>query len=299
MVPRQIENQLPGEGYADPRYTHLCQSEGTASSLCENSWPTSMARRSIVLEVLLVGLLALMASVTLIVNHPHFLPSQGSIKEILDQDVLWNGLKSNGCQEKPVWLNKRAVSGVPDVPTAEWCGNVEKGQKFMTYSTNGYPQSAPPPYDAALNGQLSTQGWQTSSPTPPSLSPFSQAFRVLGLAGRFPPNVNVQLDQSLPYTPSDGTEHPATGAVYGNIFDPTHGTIIAYNNFSPGYQLSKLYPNAGQRPPPPQLNRWSDVVFLEWARLATAKQLTGLQFILRVSTSPSILPEHRRPVRCN
>ncbi|KAK3078934.1 hypothetical protein LTS18_006252, partial [Coniosporium uncinatum] len=79
-----------------------------------------------------------------------------------------------------------------------------------------------------------------------------------------------------------------TLAEYDNLYDLTSGAIWAVNNLSPG----KANARSGRAAPLPDLQLWSDVVFLEWARRASnddddddgvgANSIKNLKFVLRL-----------------
>jgi len=67
-------------------------------------------------------------------------------------------------------------------------------------------------------------------------------------------------------------------AEYDNLYDPISGAIWAANNISPSKKNSQARRNA----PLPALQLWSDIVFLEWARVATDDNINNLKFVLRL-----------------
>lgn len=70
-----------------------------------------------------------------------------------------------------------------------------------------------------------------------------------------------------------------TLAEYDNLYDLTSGAIWAINNLSPG----KANARSGGAAPLPDLQLWSDVVFLEWAKRAGgADSIKDLKFVLRL-----------------
>ncbi|KAL8748656.1 MAG: hypothetical protein Q9184_007161 [Pyrenodesmia sp. 2 TL-2023] len=72
---------------------------------------------------------------------------------------------------------------------------------------------------------------------------------------------------------------PATQGFYHNKYIPGSqgkGTIISEANFSPGFQREKV----GSKEAVPEMNRWSDIVWLLWAQEAGDK-VGNLRFIFR------------------
>ncbi|KAL8933167.1 MAG: hypothetical protein Q9216_006493 [Gyalolechia sp. 2 TL-2023] len=73
-------------------------------------------------------------------------------------------------------------------------------------------------------------------------------------------------------------DQPPTGGRYYNTYIPSHGTIIAENNFAPRYQ------EPGAEGPP--LSRWSDIAWLLWSQKA-GNRAGGLRAIIQeVITTP-------------
>jgi len=90
----------------------------------------------------------------------------------------------------------------------------------------------------------------------------------------------VDWEHSLDWTGSDGKKNKKTGADYVNIFSPsgTNGIIIACWNNSPAFKKSQ---DSSLVVPP--LNRWSDVVFLEWSYKTNWFNTRRLKYVVRSS----------------
>ncbi|KAL8722326.1 MAG: hypothetical protein Q9225_001174 [Loekoesia sp. 1 TL-2023] len=96
---------------------------------------------------------------------------------------------------------------------------------------------------------------------------------------------SVTAFQTMQITGPDGQIYPPTNGEYNNLFIPAgqRSRIIAKNNNSPTKQGMP-----GQ--PVPTLNRWSDVVWMNWTAIA-GNQARQLRFVIRENI---ITPETRK-----
>ncbi|KAK5126561.1 hypothetical protein LTR85_009495 [Meristemomyces frigidus] len=78
----------------------------------------------------------------------------------------------------------------------------------------------------------------------------------------------------------DGHSYLPSEAYYINIFNPTHGAILAVDNHAPKDTAPDMHPADITA-----LYRWSDIAFLTWEHLTgtSQTQLRGLKYILGVN----------------
>ncbi|KAK4542065.1 hypothetical protein LTR36_007096 [Oleoguttula mirabilis] len=91
----------------------------------------------------------------------------------------------------------------------------------------------------------------------------------------------VMLDQNIGCTVGNQIYNPS-GGIYNSIMYPSHGILIANNNYSPKYMITKPTSHFRGGPLVP-LAAWSDVQFLKWQHLCTlaGTDVRSLKYIFR------------------
>jgi hypothetical protein len=152
------------------------------------------------------------------------------------------------------------------MPTLAWDDAVSKGDKLlaMTLSeekTTGSASSLA--QESEFLDQSSVHDWGYVRTLTPLLED---------------PEAVYLNDSHLHRTMHHGKIYPATRANFGNIVDRRRGTLKAMNNFGPAYALSRVGVDSDLQP---ELQRWSDMAYLQWTDPSFDDLPGDLRLVLR------------------
>ncbi|KAF2396752.1 hypothetical protein EJ06DRAFT_524275 [Trichodelitschia bisporula] len=117
---------------------------------------------------------------------------------------------------------------------------------------------------------IEQNGWSAAEmpmKTRLSMYDFPEALEAIGIEEPTGPDTDnriIALKNDRPYTVS-GQEYPGTQGIYLSVFNTKSLVIAALSNYGPRYKLAGTI--GAENQPPPTLERWSDLVFLEWQAL--------------------------------
>lgn len=190
-------------------------------------------------------------------------------------------------------VHQRRASDLDAYTAAETKGNAVR---CYFDGSKAFPPTTWTNYD-----DLTSWGWQRSTrnadDTNRLLSPIGDALKANGIDAVQGKNQYVTWDQTIGTTHGGKFFLPTLGK-YGNIYNPAQGLIIAHKNYGPRFQANENRIPASNIP---DLQQWSDVVFLEWAHMATPAQLKGLRYVLRYQVQGDLTPDivRRALQKCN
>ncbi|KAJ5895017.1 hypothetical protein N7495_006708 [Penicillium taxi] len=164
-------------------------------------------------------------------------------------------------RDQPLHLAKREDS--------DWDKALNAGKKIAADFTGTPTQSK-----WTNVNSLETNGWTDQVDDPETFKSLSAVFTSIGLDRADNTIITLIQDQDVTV---DGTEYLASNGFYKNTYNVKAGVIIANDNKSP---REKRFEDGNDCDDVVPLAKFSDVVFLEWQKLA-GTSVDGLKYMIR------------------
>lgn len=196
-------------------------------------------------------------------NHNHNYTHSVSGRELTGRALAWEDAVRKGarfyCAMGRDDARAAALFGVTTVQSI-W-------RDYNALGAHGWSEveDAEPFYEDSLDATLQDLG---ASTTPDRYS-YLASDKDYYVAGAHCEEVSHFSEQQFRLSKSNISK--ATGGFYSTAIFSTAGLLVADNNVSPQVELI----TQGIDQPPPELSRWSDVVFLEWINSAAGSELKG------------------------